>query len=195
MGAALIAYLYHVRPVHIHDTQARERITSWPAYEYVDWYLKISTLAVLLASIHTDHPLLLKTHDSLVLRLIGLSIAGTSLLLFSAAMWTLDRQYTPAHASHLPTEIIMRGPYRFIRHPIYTANLMLLVGVLVASGSIWIVLNLLILVCYYLPTIMREEAAISRRFPEYRQYAARTGRFFPKLRATPPRETDGLRER
>ena len=179
-GAAVIVYFYHLRPRRF-DPSARQRVTSWRPYELIDWYLKISTVAISLAAIHWDHPLLLEVHDSLTLRLLGLGLAGLALLLFGTAMWTLDSQYTPAHQSHLPSSIVTTGPYRYIRHPVYTANLMLLVGMFLTSGSLWLPVNLLILITYYVPTILVEETAIQRSFPEYREYASQTGRFFPRV--------------
>ena len=60
-GAAVVVYFYHLRPRRF-DPSARQRVTSWRPYELIDWYLKISTLAISLAAIHWDHPLLLEAH-------------------------------------------------------------------------------------------------------------------------------------
>ena len=180
-GAGLIGYFYHYRPKK-HEPGERDPIPSWSAYWIIDWYLKVSTLAVSLGAAFSNHPVLFRLYDSSVSLWSGLAIAGVALLLFGSAMWHLDAQYTPAHDSHLPSEIITTGPYRYIRHPIYTANLLLVSGMAVATGSLWIASNLVILVAYYVPTIRCEETAIRKRFPEYRAYAARTGRFLPRTR-------------
>src|SRR5688500_2454124 len=80
-GTGVILYFYHFRPRRFkpHD---RLRVTSWPLYEPVDWYLKISTLALTIIAIHWDHPLLLVVHDQLALRCVGLGLAGLALVLF-----------------------------------------------------------------------------------------------------------------
>jgi protein-S-isoprenylcysteine O-methyltransferase Ste14 len=179
-GAAVFLYFYHVRTRRF-DPSSRQRLTLWRPYELIDWYLKISTVIISLTAVHLDHSLLLEIHDRLVLRLVGLTLAGCALLLFGAAMWTLDSQYTPAHKSHLPSLIVTAGPYRFIRHPVYTSNLLLLIGLFLTTGSLWLVVNWLILISYYIPTILLEEAAILRSYPEYREYSNSTGRFFPRL--------------
>ena len=162
--------------------RTRRPIPSWGAYAWVDIYLKVSTLSITLAVIHLDHPWLLKLHESLALSLIGLGISGFALLLFALAISTLDQQFTPAHASRVPSAIVQTGPYRFIRHPIYASNLILMVGMLLLSGSAWIAINLLILIVFYLPTIIVEEQAIQQYLPQYKDYAERTGMIFPKLR-------------
>lgn len=179
-GATLFLFVYHVRTRRI-DASDRQRIPSWGAYLWVDLYLKLSTLLITLAAIHLEHPWLLRFHHSLPLHLLGLGLAAFALLLFILAMRVLDHQFTPAHASRVPTAIVQSGPYRFIRHPIYSSNLILMSGMLLLSGSAWIGINLLILIFYYLPTIMVEERAMKEYLPEYKEYAARTGMVFPRL--------------
>jgi protein-S-isoprenylcysteine O-methyltransferase Ste14 len=180
-GAVVFRFFYHIRTRRL-DPAQRAPIPSWGAYVWVDFYLKVSTLLITLAAIRLDHPWLLELHDSVPLSLVGLGLAGFALLLFMFAMWTLDHQFTPAHASRVPTAIVQSGPYRFIRHPIYTSNLILMVGMLLLSGSAWIAINLLILIAYYLPTIIVEERAIKECLPQYQDYASRTGMIFPRWR-------------
>jgi protein-S-isoprenylcysteine O-methyltransferase Ste14 len=179
-GTAWFLYVYHVRTRHI-DVESRQQVSDVPHYEWVDWYLKISSLLITLLSIHLSKPWLIQVHDATPVRWLGMLLAGGALLLFTWAMGTLDTQYSPAHRARLPDRIVSTGPYRWIRHPIYTSNLILLFGLALTSGSLWLVMNLAILVGYYVPTIGREEAAIADGHQEYREYMSRTGRFFPKL--------------
>ncbi len=179
-GTALFLYFYHVRTRRF-DSSDRKQVTSWRWYEFVDWYLKISSVLITVAAIHWQHPILLPFHDQPALRWIGLLGCGAAILLFAWAMTTLDRHYTPAHVARLPKEIVTAGPYRFIRHPIYTSNLLLLISLTLTSGSLWLLLNLVILIAYYVPTIRREEKALAEEFDEYRDYMKRTGRILPRF--------------
>jgi protein-S-isoprenylcysteine O-methyltransferase Ste14 len=179
LGALVVVCVYHFRMNRLHPGE-RERVTNWAFYAVVDWYLQISTLGLGLGGIVAVHPLLLDLHQSDSLMIAGLLLAGAGLILFLDAMRNLGRQYTPGHAAHLPTEIITAGPYRYIRHPVYAANLLMTAGVFLASGSLWLGLNLVILGIYYLFAMHSEEQSISDRYPEYRDYMNRTGRLFPR---------------
>ncbi len=180
LGASVVVYVYHFRMNRMTPGE-RERVTDWRFYEFIDWYLQISTIVIGVTAIVSSHPALLEFHDNPWLLALGLLIAGGGLSLFCFAMRNLDRQYTPAHAAHLPTQIVTTGPYRYIRHPVYTANLLMTAGVLLASGSLWMLLNLAILCVYYQVAMHSEETSIASRYPEYREYIARTGRIFPRL--------------
>ncbi len=179
-GAALFLYIYHVHTRQF-DSSDRPRVTDWRFYVWIDWYLKLSTLIITVLSIHSDSAWLLRFHRSPLVLVIGLVISGTAIGLFVWAMKSLGAQFTPAHQSHLPDRIVREGPYRYIRHPIYTSNLLLITGLLLASGSLWIVLNLIILIGYYVPTILVEERALRVNIPGYTEYAESTGRFFPRV--------------
>lgn len=181
LGAAIFLYFYHVRTRRIeHD--GREQVRNWRFYGWIDAWLKVSTLVITVLSLNCRYTWLLIFHDSREVRLIGLVVAGLALTLFIWAMRSLADQYTPAHVARAPKHIVMCGPYRFIRHPIYAANLWLLSAMLLLSGSLWILVNLAILIAHYVPTILFEERAIAERLPKYQEYARRTGRLFPKLR-------------
>jgi len=180
-GACLFIYVYHIRTRRF-DASDRPRVTCSRQFAILDWYLKISSLLITVVALNWTHPILLQIHDQLGFRVIGIALAGLAILLFVWAMRTLDSQYTPAHMSHLPSKIVTSGPYRFIRHPVYASNLLLLVALTLASGSSLLLLNLAILITYYVPTIASEEAAIAGEHAGYREYMGRTGRIFPKLR-------------
>ena len=73
------------------------------------------------------------------------------------------------------------GPYAKIRHPMYSAVLLVALG-LAFLYSDWFKF----LCCALLYLVLRaksgiEEEAMAARFPGYRDYASMTGRFFPKV--------------
>ncbi len=180
LGAIVVVSIYHFRMNRLPRGE-RKQVTDWKFYAFIDWYLQLSTLGLGVAGIITSHWLLFEVHNSQGVMWAGLAVAGVGLALFLAAMRNLNRQYTPGHAAHLPTEIVTSGPYRYIRHPVYTANLLMTGGVFLASGSLWLVANLIVLMVYYRFATHSEESSISAQFPEYGEYMKRTGRFFPRM--------------
>ena len=77
-----------------------------------------------------------------------------------------------------------RGPFRFVRHPMYTAWITLVAGGVMLASNSWIMLagpvGLHLLWHHLVP---REEKMMDTLFGEaYREYAARTGRFLPRWR-------------
>lgn len=77
--------------------------------------------------------------------------------------------------------LVTGGPYRVIRHPVYLGEAVALVGVTLQFLSPW-ALALLALQCVFqLERMKNEELVLSRAFPDYRDYAARTARLVPGL--------------
>jgi protein-S-isoprenylcysteine O-methyltransferase Ste14 len=103
---------------------------------------------------------------------------GAGLLLLWARLAFGRRSF---HAAASPTEggLVTSGPYRHIRHPIYTAFSLFSVAGVVAHWS-WVsaLLGGFIVGCALL-RIFCEEALVTARYPEYQQYAARTWRMIP----------------
>ena len=71
------------------------------------------------------------------------------------------------------------GLYKLIRHPLYTSNLLLVIGVFIACGSALILINFCILFIYYLMAALSEEKALLNHFPKYKKYKKQTGMFLP----------------
>lgn len=74
------------------------------------------------------------------------------------------------------------GPYAFTRNPLYFGSFLIACGFALAAH--WALLGLVALffALIYVPTMQRERANISQRFPEaYAEYAAHVPAFFPRL--------------
>lgn len=79
----------------------------------------------------------------------------------------------------LPSQTIVdRGIYRYVRHPIYTGDLLLVTGLELALNS-WLVLAVVPLAAFVVRQVMAEETLLSRTLPSYARYCAETKRFIP----------------
>jgi protein-S-isoprenylcysteine O-methyltransferase Ste14 len=74
--------------------------------------------------------------------------------------------------------IVATGVYRYIRHPIYTGDLLLLVGLELALNS-WLVLGVGLLALVVAGRARHEEALLRAQLPGYDAYCAATARFVP----------------
>ena len=75
--------------------------------------------------------------------------------------------------------LIRRGPYRFVRHPIYSGLLLALVGSALACGAVWFLVAIAG-GAYFVMSLRVEEADMLARFPnEYTEYIRQTSRLIP----------------
>ena len=109
---------------------------------------------------------------------IALQLMGVALMV-SARVTFGSRSF---HAAANPTAggLVTTGPYRIIRHPIYTAACLFGWGPIVVHRSLVSVAGILLL----LGALMRmicEEQLVKQKYPEYVEYAKVTKRMVPFL--------------
>jgi protein-S-isoprenylcysteine O-methyltransferase Ste14 len=66
--------------------------------------------------------------------------------------------------------VISTGPYAFVRHPMYAAALVMLLGIPIALGSWWGVLVVIALVPAFVWRLIDEERFMVRNLPDYAEY-------------------------
>jgi len=76
-------------------------------------------------------------------------------------------------------ELVTTGPYRFVRHPIYTGMLAAVLGSALVTGRIWLAIFVWMgIYCVY--SAKTEERLMMQQFPEqYAKYKSRTKAFIP----------------
>jgi protein-S-isoprenylcysteine O-methyltransferase Ste14 len=76
-------------------------------------------------------------------------------------------------------ELIRRGPYRIVRHPIYSGLLLMVLGTAVLVGRVSGFFALLVCFCGFWVKSRQEEALLTSRLPGYSEYKARTKALVP----------------
>lgn len=79
--------------------------------------------------------------------------------------------------------LVTSGPYRRVRHPLYTTSLLLWVGVSVATANLFLTTFTCLYGWFLLDLVIpREERALLMAFgTEYVRYRERTGRLLPRI--------------
>lgn len=73
------------------------------------------------------------------------------------------------------------GLYKFMRHPIYTGVLTVILGMTVPSGSILKLAVAALAFVFFDRKAAWEETQLARAYPDYERYAAHTAKFFPGI--------------
>jgi len=75
--------------------------------------------------------------------------------------------------------LVTHGPYRFIRHPMYTALLLVVWALIADDSSLFRLATGAILTLNLVIKLRYEERLLQRHFPEYTAYMKRTKRLIP----------------
>ena len=103
-----------------------------------------------------------------------------------AAHWvlrSLGRNVSETVLTKSQHELVTSGPYRWIRHPLYTTGISLFAAIGLMNAS-WLILFLVLVIAVLMRIVVipLEERQLLEKFgDEYRSYMARTGRLVPRL--------------
>ena len=118
---------------------------------------------------------------------IGLRWAGVGFLVVGALMlvWTfrsLGKNLTDTVVTRQQHTLVQHGPYRWIRHPLYSSAALLIIALSLVAANWFFFVTGVVLLCVLVVRTQTEEANLVARFGDsYRQYMERTGRFVPKI--------------
>jgi protein-S-isoprenylcysteine O-methyltransferase Ste14 len=78
-------------------------------------------------------------------------------------------------------QLVTSGPYRLVRHPLYAAEMFVLVGIFLPYAPPWSYIAIVAQLVLQLERMRFEERVLAQAFPEYTAYAARTARLIPGI--------------
>ncbi|MFX0079344.1 MAG: isoprenylcysteine carboxylmethyltransferase family protein [Candidatus Hermodarchaeota archaeon] len=117
------------------------------------------------------------------LRWLGVIIGFISIFFFWWAHSTLGQAFSKALTIQEKHSVVSDGPYRRIRHPMYTASIIYFFSwFLIAANLIFIILWLFFLGWIFTRMPKEEEMLVAQFGDEYREYMKRTGRLLPPFR-------------
>ena len=89
---------------------------------------------------------------------------------------------TPTSATRQQHQLVTSGPYRWVRHPLYTVGSSMFIAFgMMADNWFIAALGVLAFIGMAIRTPKEEANLIEKFGDEYREYMKRTGRFFPRL--------------
>ena len=123
------------------------------------------------------------SYDPFWFQLIGMIIYSFGLFCIISARLALKELHTfPWEPSKLGDGFVQTGFYARVRHPMYTAVILVFIGYIIWFQS-WLAMICLIPFILISKFAYDEEKHLLERFgKEYKDYMKKTGRFFPKIR-------------
>ena len=111
---------------------------------------------------------------------VGALLAGVALL-----VWTfrsLGANLTDTVVTRKKHTLVVHGPYRWIRHPLYSAAGLFIPALsLIAANWFFFVFGIALLCVLVMRTGIEEANLVARFGDSYQEYMARTGRFLPRI--------------
>ena len=114
------------------------------------------------------------------LRTIGVVIYTLGLITAILGRIHLGKSWSDIETPRAAEErsVVAHGVYAYIRHPIYTGDLLLLIGLELALNS-WLVVGAVALIPIVFQRAVKEESLLSEQLSGYGEYIQRTKRFIP----------------
>jgi protein-S-isoprenylcysteine O-methyltransferase Ste14 len=112
----------------------------------------------------------------------GVTVTVVGIAFAIWARWHLGENWSATVTLKEGHELISSGPYRYIRHPIYSGMLVAFVGTALALGEYRALISVGIVLGAFYTKAKKEERFLTQEFGEkFREHSRRTGMFLPKF--------------
>jgi protein-S-isoprenylcysteine O-methyltransferase Ste14 len=113
---------------------------------------------------------------------LSLLLHGLSSAVFVWATMTIGRHnFARAYGRHASHALVQQGPFRYLRHPIYTSYLAFWLAFVAATPGVLPIISVVVAAVVYNHLARAEEHHLQTVYPGYRQYMAHTRRFIPLI--------------
>lgn len=153
--------LMRYRGLNGHYDKGRPAVPSDTSFASAYKTLIAIQLAIALSAYWRNDPVLLKLYDSDAFRMTGTVLSVLGAFGFEVSVRALGSQYSPCFDLRVPTKRVTNGPYRWLAHPMYVSNMVILVGVFVSSGSVWALVVAGIVGTYYFRSARSEDQLLA----------------------------------
>ena len=116
-------------------------------------------------------------------RWVGVAIGLAALPVLYWVLSSIGRNISETVLTKTDHQLVTHGPYRWVRHPLYTAATIAFLALgLVAANAFILVMGVVIFAAMALLVVPKEEAQLVEKFGgAYRAYQGRTGGLLPRL--------------
>lgn len=116
------------------------------------------------------------------LRWIGVGIAVADIPFLVWVLSSIQNNISPTQATREGHQLVTKGPYRWIRHPLYTGGTVFYLALTFVTRLWWLAAGMVVVFAVLSYRTPKEEAELVEKFGnEYRAYQRRTGRYLPKI--------------
>lgn len=118
-----------------------------------------------------------------VYRTVGLLLYGIGVAFSLWAARSMGKMLRPEVMIQREHQLIVNGPFTYVRHPVYFGGLLTWFGIGIALSNILILfISLLVVIPVYAYRAKREEELLMKHFgEEFRRYQGRAPMLFPKV--------------
>ena len=145
------------------------------------WVLLVIACLLLFYGPELPHPLNLRIIPRTVL--VAWAAAFLCVVGLAFALWarvTLGRNWSGVVTLKEGHELVQRGPYRLVRHPIYTGMLIMFLATALLRSHLAGFIGVLLIFASFWIKLGREEGLMLQQFPEgYAAYQQRVKRIIP----------------
>jgi protein-S-isoprenylcysteine O-methyltransferase Ste14 len=113
---------------------------------------------------------------------LGAVLCMLGLVLMLAAFVSLRAVIQVAPEPKAGGRLVTSGPYRWLRHPIYTGMVLLFVGLFFRKPTAAIGIASVVVITFLIAKSRFEEELLQERYPDYLQYKMRSWGIIPGLR-------------
>jgi len=123
------------------------------------------------------------------LRWLGVGVGIISLPFLTWVQHILGKHWTVSLELQEDHKLVTSGPYRWVRHPMYTVHIVYFFAWVLVSANLLLLINYLLTIILMFARIPKEEKMLLEQFgDEYRAYMERTGRLLPRFRRKADKE-------
>jgi protein-S-isoprenylcysteine O-methyltransferase Ste14 len=116
------------------------------------------------------------------LRWLATAVALGLLPILYWILASIGNNISPTQATRRNHQLVSNGPYRWVRHPLYSAATLLVLALTLLTGLWWLAAAMLPPLLILLWRTPIEETRLIETFgDDYRTYMQRTGRFWPRV--------------